>query len=344
MRNVKAVPHGNNFDTLRALAALAVVVSHAFPLARGAGMPQPLHDFSHGQVDLGLLAVLVFFVISGYLITRSFHRSPNPLRFVVARALRIFPGLLVALTATAFLLGPFVTELELDSYLSSSGVILYVLDGATLFWTRYQLPGVFEDNPTPDAVNGSLWTLKYEFALYVVILLLGITRLLRASVAALLWVVLAVLSWRWIGGFFVQFALPFMGGATLYLWRERVPLNWRLAVASAVVLGVAAQLGGFRLAFGLFGAYLVIFLAVAPSVRLPNLGRYGDFSYGIYIYGYPVQQAAAFLLGPDSTWYWNAAVSLPVIIGLAALSWRFIERPALALKRPAARAAEAARS
>jgi len=117
------------------------------------------------------------------------------------------------------------------------------------------------------------------------------------------------------------------------LWRDRVPLNWSFAALSIMGLGAALLMHGFRLAFATFGAYLVIFLAISPSVRLPNLARKGDLSYGIYIVAWPVQQVVSYLLGPSVTWYWNVAISLPVAIGLAWLSWHFVEGPALSLKR-----------
>ncbi|HYI81791.1 MAG TPA: hypothetical protein VEX11_01120, partial [Acetobacteraceae bacterium] len=129
------------------------------------------------------------------------------------------------------------------------------------------------------------------------------------------------------------FAAPFLGGAVLYLWRDRVPLDGRVALVCAAVVTASMPVGGFRPAFAAFGAYLVVYLAVAPAVRLPNLARRGDLSYGIFILAWPIQQTAALLLGPAATWYWNIVLSLPVVLALAWLSWRFVEEPALRLRR-----------
>lgn len=336
----------NNFDALRIIAALAVLVSHAFPLAQGISWPQPLEVLSRRQTDLGSVAVLVFFVISGYLITQSFDRAPAARRFLKARCLRIFPALFVAVLLTAVLLGPAFTSLSTRAYFADPASASYVLGNASLLDMRYGLPGVFGSNPTPSVVNGSLWTLQYEFLMYLGVLALGKLKLLRPSVALVLLAVVLVLNWRWMGGYYVSFGAPFVAGATLYLWRDRVPLDWRLAVLSAVALAASLPTGGFRLAFTLFGAYLVIYLAMARSVRLPDLARRGDFSYGVYVFAYPVQQSVTYLLGPPVTWYTNILVSLPVALGLAALSWHFVEKRALALKRsavrPAAPVAEAA--
>ena len=133
----------------------------------------------------------------------------------------------------------------------------------------------------------------------------------------------------------MRLAIPFLSGAAFYLWRDRVPLSRGLAIASAVAITPFLLLDGFHLAFSLFGSYLVLYVALSPAVRLPNLARNGDLSYGIYIYAWPVQQAVTHLFGASVTWYGNAAISLPVVLGLAWLSWWLVEKPALVLKRSA---------
>ncbi len=299
---------------------------------------QPLAIFSRDQTDLGSVAVLVFFVISGYLITRSFDRSPQPLRFLKARALRIFPGLFLTLVLTAVLLGPTITTLPLGAYFRDPNTAQYVYGGLSLVWLQYDLPGVFQGNPTAGVVNGSLWTLYYEFLMYLMVLALGMARVLRRDLVLVLWAVAMALLWRWVGGYYVAFGVPFLSGAVLYLWRDRVPLDWRLAAIGAVILLVSLHTTAFRLAFATVGAYLVMFLAVAPSVRLPNLARRGDLSYGIYIFAYPVEQTVAYVFGPAVTWQWVAVLSLPASLVLASLSWHFVEAPALSLKGPSNKA------
>ena len=328
-----ALSRDNNFDALRILAAVAVLVSNSFPIAYGAAGVQPLAALSRGQTNLGTAAVLVFFVISGYLITQSFDRLPMPLRFLKARVLRIFPCLTVALVLTAGVLGAAVTPLSLAQYLIHFDTSQYVYGGLSLVWMQYDLPGVFEGNPAGAVVNGSLWTLYYEFLMCLAVLAFGTARLLNRRVALALWLGALVLSWHWVGGNYVAFGTPFLSGAVLYLWRDRVPLDWCSALLCMVALGGAMALGGFGFAFATFGAYLVLYLALAPSVRLPNLARWGNLSYGIYIFAWPVQQTVALLLGSAVTWYWNTALSLPAILALAWLSWHLVERPALSLKR-----------
>ena len=324
---------------MRLAAAVAVLISHSFPIAYGSVGVQPLTVLSRDQTNLGSLAVLVFFVISGYLVTRSFDRLPAPHRFVAARALRVIPGLAVALVLSAYGLGAAVTTLPLGGYLADPATARYVLDGLSLAWMRYSLPGVFESNPAGLVVNGSLWTLEYEVLMYLAVLALGTAHLLRRRAVLLLWLGAMILSWRGKGALYTAFGTPFLSGAMLYLWRDRIPLDGRLALASVAALGATMATGGFRLAFATAGAYLVVFLAISPAVRLPDLARQGDLSYGVYVYAWPVQQTAAFLLGPAATWYRVTAVALPVALALAWLSWHLVERPALRLKRRTARAA-----
>lgn len=333
MKNGSTVLYRNNFDAIRIAAAVAVLVSHAFPIAHGSGADQPLSGFSRGQTELGSISVLIFFVISGYLITQSFDRAPVVSRFLKARALRIFPALFVVLLLSVAVLGPAITTLPLREYFGHPGTAWYLPNNLSLFRMQYTLPGVFEDGPAPKVVNGSLWTLQYEFTMYLVVLALGVAGLLSRVVVLALWLVVLLLDLLWMGGAYVRFASPFLAGATLYLWRDRVPLDGRLALLGLAAVVASMQVGGFRIAFATFGAYLTLYVALSPSVRLPDLARRGDLSYGIYIFAWPVQRLVSDLLGPSSTWYWNIAISLPVVLGLAWASWHLVEKPALALKR-----------
>lgn len=264
-----ALGRGNNFDALCFLAAVAVLVSHAFPMAYGPAVPQPLATFSRGQTELGSIAVLVFFIISGYLIVRSFDRDPAPARFLKARALRIFPGLFAALVFTVGVLGATVTTLPLARYFAHPDTAQYMFGGLSLVGLQFDPPGVFRDNPIRGVVNGSLWTLEYEFEMYLVVLALGVCRLLDRRGVLALWLVALVLSWRWVSGGHVAFGAPLLGGAVLYLWRDRVPLDGHLALVCAAAVAAAMLAGGFRLAFATFGAYLVMHLALSPLCARP---------------------------------------------------------------------------
>ena len=325
----------NNLNLIRALAATAVLVSHAWPIALGAGTVEPL-KLAVGQ-SMGTLSVAIFFVVSGFLIAMSFERSRTRSRFVVARALRLFPGLLVSLLLVALVMGAAVTVRPLPDYLADPGVWSFLARNMALVQPQYTLPGVFETNPYP-TVEGSIWTLVHEVGCYVGVFVLGVAGLLarREAMAvvlglyALLWA--ALLLWEpalhpKIAAFW-GLTLPFAIGTALYRWQERVPLSlWGVAglVGLAFLLRETAL---YRFAMTAALAYATIWLAYVPGGVLRAYNRIGDYSYGIYIYAFPLQGLAVWLWGPMSPWE-NIALSLPLTLLLAILSWHLVEKPAL---------------
>jgi peptidoglycan/LPS O-acetylase OafA/YrhL len=320
----------NNFDALRFLGAVAVLVSHSFPISYGSKGIQPLKEFSQGQVDLGGIAVAMFFIISGFLITKSFDQNSNAIHFLKARFLRIFPALIVVLTLT-ILTGALITTLPINDYLTDVTTIKYFLLGATLRYLGYHLPGVFEGNPD-SVVNGSLWTLYFEFIMYLGVLLAGVSHTLKRGAIALAYAVAWVVSVFLSDHSLADLGVYFLGGAAFYLWRDRIPLSKTLAALSALGLVVTLRLGGFQAAAASVGVYLTLFWALSPAIRLPNFARWGDLSYGIYIFAWPVQQLVTMTLGSAVTWYWNIGLSLPIVLSLAFASWHLVENPALSLK------------
>jgi peptidoglycan/LPS O-acetylase OafA/YrhL len=330
----------NNFDALRFWAALAVLWSHAFPIALGPDQPQPLTTLSHGQTNLGTVAVALFFVISGFLITRSFERSADWQSFVRARALRIMPGLIVVLVGIAFILGPLVTTLPVWEYLSSGAPIRYVLLNAS-FSGHSELPGVFEANPV-DHANDSLWTLRYEVVCYALVFALGVGRLLHRYVTLAMYVattvLLGVLEAHHGGSVdtnlpgpdrLLDFTALFLAGALVHQWRVPLRPKWAWLCFALVIL--ALLFGGYKTAQRTLWPYVVLTLAQGIDWRIPSPIKLGDLSYGIYIYAWPVTQLAVMAL-PQPTWFAAGSIATPTTLVLAWLSWHAVEKRALALK------------
>jgi len=325
---VQLQERGNNFGALRVYAALAVLFSHSFPLSYGTSRQEPLWVASRHQTTFGGVAVAVFFIISGYLITQSYLRTGSPLRFLWSRGLRLLPGLATALIGIGFVLGPILTAEPLAAYFRDPGTFRFVIVNLSLISFVDGLPDVFAHLPFHDAVNGSLWTLGYEARCYGLVLLLGVAGWLNRWTVLAVFGALLLASKAWIGGDLIQFGSLFAGGAMMYFWRP--PLKAPIAALCAVVLAASLATGGFRLAAATAGAYLVIFAVFAP-VRLPATGRM-DLSYGIYIWAFPIQQTATLLLGAAAAWWANILISAPIVIGLAWLSWHLVEARALSLK------------
>lgn len=320
----------NNFDALRIFAACTVMVSHSIPLSYGSNDLEPLNLISRGQTTAGTIAVCVFFIISGYLITQSFERSRNVRTFLIARALRLLPGLAVVLIVMAFVIGPIISTLPLYEYLASTQPYQYVVANVSLLYTLKELPGVFQGNPSPRLVNGSLWSLPYEAKCYLMTLCLGVSGLLTRYITLCLLGAGCVAMMFSFGTVRVDCVCFFLGGSVIYQFRP--PLRGWIATICSVLWLASLLFGGFDFASALVGPYVIIYLALAPSVRLPDLARRGDLSYGTYVWAYPVQQMATAFLGSWACWYLNLAIAMPVVLTLAWASWHFIEAPALKLK------------
>jgi peptidoglycan/LPS O-acetylase OafA/YrhL len=320
----------NNFDTLRILAALAVVVSHSFPLS-GSDDLEPLMSLSQRQASAGIIAVYVFFIISGYLITQSFDRSRNAKTFLIARALRLLPALAVVLVILAFAIGPIVSILPASEYFTSIQPYSFLGINLSLWQFSDGLPGVFLSNPFHGAVNGSLWTLSVEAKCYILVLLFGVCGIFNRFTTLGVLIAGCIAMKLWIGGLDMEFYSDFFAGAAIYHWQP--PLRGKIAMLCALLWLISFLTVGLRIASASVGAYLIIYLALAPRIKMPNLARWGDLSYGTYIWAFPVQQIASALLGARVSWYLNLAIAIPVVLVLAWLSWHFVEAPALSLKR-----------
>jgi peptidoglycan/LPS O-acetylase OafA/YrhL len=317
-------PAANNFDGLRLVGSLLVIASHQ---AAVAGRSEPA-VFS---TTAGTLGVLIFFSISGFLVASSWRADPSLTRFFARRFLRIWPGLatVVILTAGAvFVLNP-APDAKAAAARYLGNLFLKSFD-----WT------FFPDN-TYKALNGPLWTIKLEIACYVALALgarllgriTGPALLALAATAIPLFLVVrgpALLSGQIPAGlaFLPYFgAFYFFGAAMAYRWP---PLAFRVAVWA---LGAIALLSGATaLGLGLIIPAAIVTIGRQSWPVFRNAGRYGDLSYGIYVWGWPVQQVGVLLLGGETPYLVLLAVTMAVTVPLAALSWHLVEKQALRLK------------
>lgn len=343
----------NNFNLMRLMAALVVVVSHSYPLTYGHNGQEPL--FRLVGMTMGSVAVDAFFVISGFLNTESLFRTWQPGRFVVARALRIYPALWVMVLVSVAGAALVFSELPFADFLRNQQTQAYVFKNTTLFFgAQYELPA-FAQLPYPFAVNGSLWSLPIEVYMYAGLLLVwlplgfaGKHQALRMILPAM--AVASGLYFLWARPHAGPWALEarllclFAQGAAYAAWQDKIQLQTGALVAVIFLIAVCtlwppvfypAYLAGF--------AYALLCLAYLPKGWIRAYNRCGDVSYGIYIYAFPVQQAVVALLNPRSVMA-LVATATPFIVAIAVASWRWIEKPALSLKpKPKLPAATSAR-
>ena len=325
----------DNFLLLRVIAALMVIYGHSFALSP---IPGARDIFLRLNWDTysGDIAVDIFFVLSGFMVSGSYLRRSDPVDYLKARLLRIVPALLACLIVTAFVIGPILTSLSLTDYLRSHDVTHYVVQNLKFSSAvSYALPGVFQSNPFGPSVNGSLWTLPAEFHMYLFVAVIGAVGLFRSRKLTLLVLAglalagifrpeLLPLHWMW-----VRLAGYFLLGIVIQLYKDRIEISHvgMLALLFATYLCRRAEI--YPWVFALALTYFCFWFGYC--VRLPSIEKYGDPSYGAYLWGWPLQQVYAAVF-PHAAPLLSFLVCGCAALTLGYLSWHTVERQALRLK------------
>lgn len=330
----------NNFNLLRLILALLVILSHSPELIDGNRHREILTQL-FGSISFGELAVDLFFLLSGYLIMQSWDREPAAIPFIRKRVLRIYPGFLVASIVCAAIVGPLGSTAP--DYLAEFDLVAFLLNAVLLQVPA--VPEVFAGQPYP-LVNGALWTISREFACYLLVLALGTLGILRRRHAwlALTLAATAAFSILKIKNAEVPDVLRllvfFLSGASFYLYRDSIPINGRYAaVLSVPLLTGLCSWRGAELALATCGAYVVLYLAQRRIKVVSGFNLLPDMSYGIYLYGWPVQKLLVWYIPAISPWSLFVVASLMAAV-LGYLSWHLVEKPMLKLKQPARQATE----
>jgi peptidoglycan/LPS O-acetylase OafA/YrhL len=330
----------NNFNLIRITAAFAVLVSHSFALALGSGKFEPLR--SNIGMSPGDIAVDVFFVTSGFLVTSSLFNRANLVEFIWARLLRIFPALIMMLILTVFVLGPVFTSIPIGEYFSSKAVFTYPIKCSTLFIDMQRtLPGVFENNPYKGSANGSLWSMPFEVRMYAILAASWmIMKSMHIRLESIL-IIFAVAAGAYtLANHFYGFSesrfsglfFMFFTGSSFYVMRDRIRLWHGVALWMVIALIIATiNKDQFFVVYHLSLAYVLFYLAYVPAGFIRKFNVLGDYSYGIYIYAFPVQQSVAALI-PGVSVLDMIAIAGSVTLLLSIASWHLIEKNALSLK------------
>lgn len=332
----------NSLNLFRLVLAALVLYAHAFYISGAGDSP------GFNGENLGGWAVAGFFVLSGFLITRSRLRTPAG-TYLLHRVARIFPAFLVCLAVTAAVFAPIALLLrqgDISGLLSNPpNPLQYVWGNIALRITQYGIGTTLSGLPYPDIWNGSLWTLYFEFLCYVAVFALGSLAIYRRSIVFVGAVWAASVALRILTGYgmtagldedFVQFVRLFgffAGGSLVYMIMERWGLNRLVGILSipiAAVLIVLVPVFGGQLAAP-FIAYGLLYLSTV--IPQPRWIATNDVSYGFYIYAWPVQQLTLIAGGMSLGLPVYILITIVITFALAWLSWIVVERPAMTVVR-----------
>ncbi|QNP40832.1 acyltransferase family protein [Lysobacter solisilvae (ex Woo and Kim 2020)] len=327
----------DNYLALRHLAALLVIYGHSYALSRNPDRAIDLVERLMPGFYAGSFAVYLFFAISGFLISLSLLRNPGVLRYVRNRLARVFPAYWISLLVCVFAFGLAYTTLSTGEYLRSAGTWAFVADNWLPITFTWHLPGVFDGNPLPKVVNGALWSLGLEVRWYAYFALLAALTVVRRRWLFTLLALALVLfgAWEWWTGkpdanHYRALSQTYLIAALCAHWRDRIPVAHWLMAAFVLLMALAHGSRWFGPATVAAAIYFTFWAAYAlPALRWPE---HRDYSYGLFLYGFPVQQAliASFPQIPPLALFPAATAGALV---LAALSWHLVELPALQWKR-----------
>ncbi len=330
----------SGFDYLRVSLAVSVICVHSTSTSYG---PKAYLAIWHGPQNIFCNMILpMFFALSGFLVAGSLERCPTLVSFYGLRILRIVPALAVEVMLSAIIFGPILSSFDLRSYFTGREFYLYFFN--IVGYIHYLLPGVFIHNPRPFTVNSQLWTVPFELQCYLAlgglgaIGIVGKRRLLGVIVIVgqCLWALAALKRGHdseFDGASGPLLILSFLVGVLFFLYRDKIILNKVTFALSLICCALSIAL----LPHGTYyvpvpATYATVYIGLLNPRKIKYLFS-GDYSYGLYLYGFPIQQAFA-SLGPwTHHWYLNIAVCLPAAFLVAYFSWNLVEKPTLALRR-----------
>lgn len=332
----------NNLNVIRLMLALGVILSHSFSVTLGQGgeaRGEPVTTWTCHQDSSGEVAVNLFFLISGFLITASWLRSKSMQNYFMKRVLRIYPGFIAAMIFSAGLIWTFCPEFRANVAHPAGWLWLLLKNLIVLTNSSICQPGIFAGNPLPGMANASLWTIPVEFFCYLMVIVVGLIGLFRWRLlfflAAMLGYEAYVLGLSHGHDQYECYLICFLTGAAIWLWQDKIPFSKHIAAGCLVVLLVTSRFSPwFLITFPILGGYFVFWLAYGPRLPFSDWAEKTDLSYGTYLYAFPVQQMLAMNSVLRHPWV-MFLLATPVSLCFAWLSWHLIEKRFLALKSSA---------
>lgn len=323
----------DNFLWLRIIAALMVIYGHSLIISPSPGV---IDLFAPWRTYSGEMAVDIFFALSGFMVSGSFVRRPDLVDFMTARVLRLVPALLVCLMLLAYVFGPALSSMDAHSYFAEKLPRRFVKWNLQFAWRQsYLLPGVFNANPVKDTVNGSLWTIPAEMRMYVFLAIFGVLGFFRSRLVATF-----ILISLFVAGVMVPWQLPLFDawlkmagyfglGVLAFLYRDDIPVRTDILLALAGLAFLSRAVWAYPVLVALTLTYFCFWFAY--RLKLPSIEKFGDPSYGTYLWGWPASQAFAQFVGSGHPYGCALTAGLTCLM-LGYLSWHTIEKPALRLK------------
>lgn len=338
-KNIRLV---NNYDFLRVFAALCIIYSHSYELLNLKNK-EVLIELTNGKINFSFIGLSIFFSISGYLIAKSADCSPSIINYIWKRFLRIQPLLIVLCILTIFFAGIFYTSISAKEYFSNIQTWTYFRNIFPMFGIQFSLPGVFESALRPNEINGSLWTLIVEERLYILMIF---PLLLRNNTKNYFLIFMLFLNLFYLIHFSIFseklisyfnessffYALIFLNASALYHLKINFSGRLRLYIPVSFIL--------FLFAFYFSSLGFLYFYSIPVLVNsfacvkgcLNRFGKYGDFTYGIYIFSFPVQQILIVSNIGELQPLQIFIFTLLIVVPIATLTWNLIEKPCLKLK------------
>ena len=334
----------NNYDFLRVFAALCITLTHSYNLILK-NEDEPLMRITKNHFDFSFVGLCIFFSISGYLIAKSATTSSSFKNYVWKRFLRIQPMLLLVVVISVFIIGPIFSSLNVNEYFREKDTYKYFRNVIPLFGLQYTLPHVFTYNTAENGINGSLWTLVVEERLY---LLFGLLFLFKQYGKNVLLLLIAIFNFiffcslvfpieqltKYLSGIAIFYALTFLNSAAFFLLNIDF-LKYSKSIfifAGVILLLLISVFFSLEIFFHIFLLPILIILIAHVKGFTNKAGKYGDFTYGIYAFSFPVQQILIAVKLADDNPLILFFLTLSIVIPIAFLTWHVMEKKMLALK------------
>lgn len=328
------------FDYMRLVLAVAVLGWHTVLVSYGLEFEAPLFGSAFRPLIYSILPM--FFILGGFLVTASFHRSRSYSEFVTLRLLRFGPALIAVVAVTALAIGPALTDKTPAEYFADRDFLRYWYN--LFLYTKLYLPGVFGDLPTPAIVNVSVWTIPWEFGCSISLVALAALGLMRNGKRFFAFVLAANIVVPFLalatGNQVPEFARPpghlltlcFFAGVSMFMLRDVVRLNgWWAATAGAIAFASMLRPDSTYIA-PFFLAYATLYLGLLNPPK-PAMMKGVDLTYGIFVWSFPIQQIVTHAFPSYRHWWFNLLVALPISTACAWLSWSLVEAPVLDRKK-----------